>query len=233
MSIRSDAEYIVINMKYQEQDIEWRTSQKLISLRYAQRQMEKRVGQIISKSEKQLIWILEHPASYTAGTSSKVEHLLHPNTLPVYECKRGGSYTYHGPGQRVVYTLLNLKDQDSDIKRFVWNLENWIIKTLENFNIHGYRIEGRTGVWVASDGHNNKCETQAKKIASIGLRLRKWISFYGISINNNPDLSYFDGIISCGNKGFGVTSFADQGVKVSKNELDIALKKNFNALFMS
>jgi Lipoate-protein ligase B len=102
-----------------------------------------------------------------------VEHLLHPNTLPVYECKRGGSYTYHGPGQRVVYTLLNLKDQDSDIKRFVWNLENWIIKTLENFNIHGYRIEGRTGVWVASDGHNNKCETQAKKIASIGLRLRK------------------------------------------------------------
>lgn len=215
--------------------IEWQTTAGLIPLQSAIAIMEKRVLSIHQGKKNQLIWLLEHPHVYTGGTSAREDHLLAKPTIPVEQTGRGGSYTYHGPGQRVVYIMLDLTKQGKDIRKFVWKLEQWIIESLREFNIFAERRKNRVGIWVVNNEVAPYINTPnfELKIASIGLRIKNWISYFGISINVNPDLSYFDGIIPCGNSGFGVTSMQEQGLKTSLTELDFVLKQRFSDNFVS
>ena len=201
--------------------IEWQVSKKLVPYEQAIKEMESRVKGIAGRELNQLIWCLEHPSIYTSGTSSKDEHILKHDLLPVHQTSRGGSYTYHGPGQRVVYVMIDLKKHGMDIKKFVWNLEELIIRTLQEFEINGYREKDLIGIWVP----------ERSKIASIGLRVRKWVTFFGFSVNINPELKYFNSIIPCGNVGYGVTSLEDQGVSTSMNQFDKVLKNHFFSIF--
>ncbi len=207
-------------------DIEWTISPKPIAYEDALAVMEDTVADIRAGTSPEQVWLLEHPPLYTAGTSAKSEDLVLQNgepKFPVFETGRGGQYTYHGPGQRVGYVMLDLKkrQQTPDIKQYVRNLEQWIIDTLQEFDIKGERREGRVGIWVVNpDGSE-------AKIAAIGVRIRHWVTYHGISINLNPDLSHFDGIVPCGIAEHGVTSFEDLGVKATMDELDLALQKNF------
>lgn len=186
--------------------------------------MEARV-EVIKNGGPELVWLLEHPPLYTGGTSARADDLL-DKRFPVYETGRGGEYTYHGPGQRVAYVMLNLKkrQQEPDIKKYIWQLEEWIIHTLAQFNVIGERREGRVGIWVIHDNTESK-------IAAIGVRVRHWVSYHGIAINNNPDLSHFSGIVPCGIKGYGVTSLAALGKDVPMADLDSALKASFAEVF--
>lgn len=210
--------------------IEWETTAGLIPLQDAIARMEERVANIHNKLEKQLIWMVEHPHIYSGGTSSKESHILSSIRIPIKLTNRGGAYTYHGPGQRVVYVMLDLKRQGKDIRRFVWNLEQWVINTLEDFGIAGERREERIGIWVSTP-KRNRGQPEDLKIASVGLRVKNWISYFGVSINVNPNLKYFDDIISCGNPGYGVTSLEHQGSKASLTELDTVLKQKFRLSF--
>lgn len=187
--------------------------------------MEEKVAALRNSETQELVWLLEHPSIYTSGTSAKDGDLLHSN-IPIFKTGRGGEYTYHGPGQRVAYVMLDLKKRNQcDIKLYVYNLEEWIIKTLQKFNIKGERRDGRVGIWVISkDGSEDK-------IAAIGVRLRKWCTYHGIAININPDLSYYEGIIPCGIKGHGVTSFEKLGINISMDELDTALQETWHEVF--
>lgn len=190
-------------------------------------QMEARVASIIAGEAEELLWFIEHPPLYTAGTSADASDLVEAERFPVYKTGRGGQYTYHGPGQRVVYVMLDLKKRmkSPDIRQFVWNLEEWIIRTLATFNVKGERREGRVGIWVVRpDGGEDK-------IAALGIRVRKWVTFHGIAINLNPDLSHFGGIVPCGIREHGVTSLAKLGKQVSMDELDAALKDTFTEVF--
>lgn len=192
--------------------------------------MEARVAQISARTAPEAIWLLEHPPLYTAGTSSNSQDLTDPNRFPVHTAGRGGQYTYHGPGQRVVYVMLDLNQRGRDVRKFVCALENWIIATLAEFNIKGERRTGRVGVWVARADRIGPAGSPAEdKIAAIGVKLRRWVSFHGISINLEPDLSHFDGIVPCGIKGYGVTSLVDLGLPVTMTDLDAALAKTFPA----
>lgn len=187
--------------------------------------MEGRVAAIRDGSAVEQVWLLEHPPLYTSGTSAKKDDLLNPQ-FPVYETGRGGQFTYHGPGQRVAYVMLDLKkrQQAPDIRKYVCDLEEWIIRTLAEFGVKGERREGRIGIWVVTpDGE--------KKIAALGVRVRHWVAYHGIAINVNPDLSHFDGIVPCGIKEFGVTSLHDLGKAVSMTELDEVLKRQFEMVF--
>jgi lipoyl(octanoyl) transferase len=185
--------------------------------------MEARVAQIAAGAAPEAIWLLEHPPLYTAGTSARDADLIDAR-FPVHIAGRGGQYTYHGPGQRVVYVMLDLNTRGRDVRQFVCALENWVIATLGQFNVKGERRTGRVGVWVARDDHDDK-------IAAIGVKLRRWVSFHGISINVEPDLSHFDGIIPCGIKDHGVTSLVDLGLPVTMADLDAALRATFNTAF--
>ena len=190
--------------------------------------MERHVADIYDGLEDECVWLLEHPPIYTAGTSAKEEGLLGTD-FPVYQTGRGGEHTYHGPGQRVAYVMLNLKKRykTPDIKHFIWSLEEWIILTLARFDIKGERREGRVGIWVVMpDGSESK-------IAAIGIRIRRWVSYHGISINVNPDLSHFEGIVPCGIKEHGVTSMHALGKDISYEELDEALQATFPLAFKS
>jgi lipoyl(octanoyl) transferase len=191
--------------------------------------MEARVAAIADGTASEAIWLLEHPALYTAGTSARVEDLTDPGRFPVHEVRRGGQYTYHGPGQRVVYTMLDLNTRGRDVRRFVCALENWAIDTLAEFGVRGERRAGRVGVWVTRpDRPPNPDGSPAEdKIAAIGVKLRRWISFHGLSINVEPDLSHFDGIVPCGIRGYGVTSLVDLGLPVTMADLDAALARSF------
>lgn len=192
--------------------------------------MEARVAQISAGTAPEAIWLLEHPPLYTAGTSSNIQDLTDPNRFPVHIAGRGGQYTYHGPGQRVVYVMLDLNQRGRDVRKFVCALENWIIATLAEFNIKGERRTGRVGVWVTRADRSSPAGTLAEdKIAAIGVKLRRWVSFHGISINLEPNLSHFDGIVPCGIKGYGVTSLVDLGLPVTMHDLDAALAKTFPA----
>jgi lipoyl(octanoyl) transferase len=209
--------------KNMEKYIEVFRSTQLVPYMDALNYMEDKVGKIASGDEMEKIWLLEHPSLYTSGTSAKAEDLLTDN-LPVYNTGRGGEYTYHGPGQRVGYFMLDLKKHDSDIKKYVYNLEETIIKTLQSFGIKGERKPGRIGIWVC----NGNIE---EKIAAIGIRVRRWVSFHGIAINLNPDLNMFKGIVPCGIKEHGVTSFAKLGLDITMEQLDKELIKNFQTIF--
>jgi len=195
--------------------------------------MEDRAIQIAAGTADECIWLVEHPALYTAGTSAKIDDLTDPDRFPVYDTRRGGQYTYHGPGQRVVYVMLDVGKRGRDVRRFVQELEAWVIATLDSFNVTGEIREGRVGVWVERPdkplmANGNKAED---KIAAIGIRLRKWVSFHGISINVDPDLSHFDGIVPCGISGHGVTSLVDLGLPVTMDTLDVALRAAFETVF--
>ena len=190
--------------------------------------MEQRVAGIIDGSQSECLWFLEHPPLYTAGTTARPEDLIEADKHPVYESQRGGEYTYHGPGQRVVYLMLDLRKRGRDVRRFVQQTENWVIGTLAEFNIEAHITEGRVGVWVSRP---DKGPERDDKIAAIGLRLRRWVSFHGISINVEPDLADFSAIVPCGIADQGVTSMVDLGYPVSMTELDKALIEHFDASF--
>ena len=197
--------------------MEWRVSPGLVPYEEAIALMEKRVGDILEGSAEEMVWLLEHPSLYTAGSSAKKDDLLDAARLPVYETGRGGQYTYHGPGQRVAYVMIDLTKRNRDVRAFVAALEQWIIDTLNVFGIVSERRRGRVGIWVNHKG-------QDQKIAALGIRLRRWISFHGIAINVNPDLSHFQGIVPCGLSQYGVTSCEVLGVTVSLAELDEVLR---------
>ena len=193
--------------------------------------MEARVDDISAGTASECIWLLEHPPLYTAGTSAKLEDLVAPDCFPVYEARRGGQYTYHGPGQRVVYVMLDVAKRGRDVRCFVRDLERWVINTLAEFNVTGEIRDGRVGVLVERED-KPLTATGAKaedKIAAIGIRLRKCISFHGISINVEPDLEHFSGIVPCGITEHGVTSLVDLGLPVTMDDLDVALKATFEA----
>ena len=206
--------------------VEWIVEKGLIPYEAAVQFMEARIADIRAGTKDELVWLLEHPSLYTKGTSAKDSDLLDAR-FPVHKTGRGGEYTYHGLGQRVGYAMLDLKMRQNnkpDIRGYVWSLEEWIIQSLAEFGIKGERREGRVGIWVV-DGNNEN------KIAAIGVRIRKWVAYHGISINLNPDLSHFDGIIPCGISEHGVTSIHAQGKKISMHELDCALQKTFDRVF--
>ena len=206
---------------------EWRISNSPVPYPGALETMEDRVAAIREGAAGELIWLLEHPPLYTAGTSAKEADLLEPSRFPVYRAGRGGQYTYHGPGQRIVYTMLDLRERGPDVRCFVHNLEEWVIQALASFNVKGERREGRVGIWVDRGGGRED------KIAAIGVRIRRWITFHGISINVEPDLSHFDGIVPCGigETGLGVTSLVDLGLPVTMTDLDVALQESFEGVF--
>tara|TARA_B100001059_G_C17789943_1_gene559524 strand:+ start:74 stop:721 length:648 start_codon:yes stop_codon:yes gene_type:complete len=209
--------------------VEWLKSKELVDYNYALNFMESRASDIACNKKQELIWLLEHPPIYTGGASANEEDLLDKYSLPVYRTRRGGKFTYHGPGQRVVYLMLDLNKRGRDVRGFVEFLENWIISTLQEFDIQGEVRPDRVGVWVQRKNKKKGLDGNfpEDKIAAVGLKLRKWISFHGISINIAPKLEHFTGIIPCGAADFGVTSFNDLGVLVTMDEFDLALKSNF------
>ena len=189
--------------------------------------MEARVAAIAEGREGEAVWLVEHPPLYTAGTSSRPADLIDAR-FPVFVAGRGGQYTYHGPGQRVVYVMLDLNTRGRDVRLFVQALESWVIGTLAAFNIRGERRAGRVGVWVVrADRAGLDGAAAEDKIAAIGVKLRRWVSFHGLSINVEPDLSHFSGIVPCGIKDHGVTSLVDLGLPVTMADLDVALKDEF------
>ena len=212
---------------------EWKTAPGLTGYVDAVKMMEARADLIRRGEAREQVWLIEHPALYTAGTSAKSTDLIEPDRFPVFDAGRGGEYTYHGPGQRVAYVMLDLKRRREDVRAFVAALEEWIIRTLAAFNVRGERRDDRVGVWVVRperpplpDG-----SPAEDKIAAIGIRLRRWVSFHGIAINVEPDLSHFGGIVPCGIEGYGVTSLVDLGLPVTMADLDIALKAAFEEVF--
>ncbi|WP_417249820.1 lipoyl(octanoyl) transferase LipB [Celeribacter sp.] len=213
--------------------VEWKNSEGLTDYDTAVATMEARAEAIAKGEAEELIWLVEHPPLYTAGTSAKIADLVDPDRFPVYESKRGGQYTYHGPGQRVAYAMLDVGKRGKDVRKFVADMEAWVIAALAEFNVQGEIREGRVGVWVVRDD-KPLTATGAKaedKIAAIGLRIRKWVSFHGLSINVEPDLSHFDGIVPCGITEHGVTSLVDLGLPVTMDDVDVALKRAFYEVF--
>ena len=212
--------------------MEWTTLPGLAPYLETLAAMEARVAAISAGTAPEAIWLLEHPPLYTAGTSAKPADLTDPTRFPVHSAGRGGQYTYHGPGQRVAYLMLDLNHRGRDIRQFVCALEGWIIATLAEFNVKGERRPGRVGVWVTRPDQPSPVGTPREdKIAAIGIKLRRWVSFHGISINVEPDLSHFTGIIPCGIRDHGVTSLVDLGLPVTMSDLDAALMRTFGAQF--
>jgi len=196
-------------------------------------EMEARVAAIAAGTATEAIWLLEHPPLYTAGTSARACDLIAPDRFPVHRTGRGGQYTYHGPGQRVVYAMLDLNRRGRDVRCFVHALEDWVIRTLAEFNVTGERRDGRVGVWVARPDKPPLPDGTPRedKIAAIGVKLRRWVSFHGLSINVEPDLSHFDGIVPCGITGHGVTSLVELGLPVTLDDVDAALGATFPLAF--
>ncbi|MGE0739809.1 MAG: lipoyl(octanoyl) transferase LipB [Hyphomonadaceae bacterium] len=213
----------------------WAVSPGLTDYNAAVAAMEARAAAIAADEAGELVWLLEHPPLYTAGVSAKPADLLDPNRFPVFQTGRGGQFTYHGPGQRVAYVMLDLRKRGRDVTRFVADLERWIIAALDRFNVKGDVREGRVGVWVERPREKGGGAGWARedKIAAIGVRLRKWVSFHGIAFNVEPDLEHFTGITPCGISApeFGVTSLVDLGLPVTMNDADAALKAAFVQVF--
>lgn len=207
---------------------EWRVSDLPVPYDEAVAEMEARAAAIAEGRARELVWLLEHPPLYTAGTSADVRDLIDPKRFPVFKTGRGGQYTYHGPGQRVAYVMLDLKRRKPDVRAFVEDLERWLIAALAEFNVTGELREGRVGVWVKRP---EKGLTAEDKIAAIGVRIRKWVTFHGVSLNVDPDLGHFTGIVPCGISQYGVTSLADLGLTATMADVDIALKRTFAEVF--
>lgn len=213
--------------------VEWLIADAPIGYEDAVRDMEARVAAIADGKAPERVWLVEHPPLYTAGTSANPADLLEPDRFPVYATGRGGEYTYHGPGQRVAYVMLDLKARQQDVRRYVAALESWLIATLWDFGLRGYRREDRVGVWVVRPDRPEIAPgvPAEDKIAALGIRLRRWVSFHGVSINVEPDLGHFSGIVPCGIAGYGVTSFMDLGLPVSMADVDVALRRTFEPIF--
>ena len=207
--------------------IEWQTRPGFLPYPEAVAAMEARVADIQNGAADELVWLVEHPPLYTSGTSARIEDLLEPERFPVFETGRGGQYTYHGPGQRVAYAMLDLRGRGQDLRAYVRGLEAWVIDALAQFGVKGEQRDGRVGIWVAhADGREDK-------IAAIGVRVRSWITYHGISINVAPDLDHFSGIVPCGigETGLGVTSLKALGVEASLEDVDLVLKRSFATIF--
>jgi lipoyl(octanoyl) transferase len=208
--------------------IEWRTSAAAVPYEKAIEEMERRVAAIRAGTAAELVWLLEHPPLYTAGTSAQDDELLDPHRLPVHRTGRGGRFTYHGPGQRVGYVMLDLARRGKDVRCHVHHLEEWSIRTLARFGINGERRQGRVGIWVAGDGRE-------AKIAAIGVRVRRWVTYHGMALNVDPDLDQYRGIVPCGiapdASGRGVTSLAALGIQATMAEVDAALRRSFDQVF--
>ncbi|WP_134495792.1 lipoyl(octanoyl) transferase LipB [Microvirga pakistanensis] len=208
--------------------VEWAIAEGLTPYAEAVAFMEARAQAIADGEARELVWLVEHPPLYTAGTSARPEDLVDPDRFPVHATGRGGQYTYHGPGQRVAYVMLDLKRRRPDLRRYVAALESWLIGTLAEFNVRGERREDRVGVWVRRP---DKGEAVEDKIAAIGIRVRRWATYHGISLNVEPDLSHFSGIVPCGVTRHGVTSLVDLGIPVTMPEVDAVMRKAFEDIF--
>ncbi|MFC5068206.1 lipoyl(octanoyl) transferase LipB [Flaviflagellibacter deserti] len=207
---------------------EWRVSERLVGYAESVAAMEMRAEAIAAGNAPELVWLIEHPPLYTAGTSAQDADLLDAGRFPVFRTGRGGQFTYHGPGQRVAYVMLDLKRREPDVRAYVAALEEWIIKALADFTIRGERREGRVGVWVRRPERGSVAED---KIAAIGVRVRKWVTFHGISLNVEPDLGHYAGIVPCGVSTAGVTSLVDLGRPVGMDDADAALLTAFREVF--
>lgn len=213
--------------------VDWIKSEELVDFSHSISWMEKRAVQIYSQERSECVWLLQHPPIYTAGTSAKIKDLKDPDRFPVIKTSRGGQYTYHGPGQRVIYVMLDLNKRGKDIKKYVKNLEIWVIRSLAKLEITGETRSGRVGIWVSRPNKPSLPDGSVRedKIAAIGVRLKKWITYHGISINVNPDLSHFNGIVPCGISNQGITSFEDLDNRNNINDLDNCLKETFEEVF--
>ena len=207
------------------QSVEWRTDDGVVPYDDAVEKMEQRVAEIRAGQAAELVWLVQHPPLYTAGASAKPEDLIDPDRLPVHRTGRGGEYTYHGPGQRIAYVMLDLDRRGRDVRQFVRRLEDWLIATLAHFDVHGERRQGRVGIWV------ERGVGREDKIAAIGVRVRRWVTYHGVALNVSPDLAHYDGIVPCGIREHGVTSLADLGIKASMAEVDAALRTTFISVF--
>ncbi len=213
---------------YRDRTVEWAVSDDLVGYEAAVAVMEARAEAIAKGEARELVWLLEHPPLYTAGTSARAADLLAPDRFPVHVTGRGGQYTYHGPGQRIAYVMLDVGQRGRDVRAFVGALEGWIIATLDRFNVKGGVREGRVGVWVSRPHKGAGVE---EKIAALGIRLKRWVSLHGLAINVEPELDHFDGIVPCGIAQYGVTSLSDLGLIVSMEEVDMALAETFEERF--
>lgn len=214
--------------------VRWEVAPGLVSYPEALARMEAEVAAIAAGTAPELVWLLEHPPLYTAGTSANPRDLVSPDRFPVFDAGRGGQYTYHGPGQRIAYVMLDLRKRGSDVRAFVAALEDWIIGTLAALGVTGERREDRVGVWVTRSGPGTGTGTglpREDKIAALGIRVRHGVSFHGISINVDPDLTHFDGIVPCGISEHGVTSLRDLGMPATMAEVDSVLRDRFSAIF--
>jgi lipoyl(octanoyl) transferase len=229
-TLTKSAEASQIRSKLHRDDaeaVEWRIFDAPLDYGRALAMMDERVASIAEGTAPEAVWLLEHPPLYTAGTSARPEDMLNPR-FPVHAAGRGGQYTYHGPGQRVAYVMLDLTRRGRDVRCLVQGLEQWVIETLAAHNISGERREGRVGVWVRRP---DKGIGREDKIAAIGVRVRKWVTFHGISLNVAPDLGHYDGIVPCGITDQGVTSFEDLGMLISMAEVDSVLRMQFESIF--
>ena len=217
-----------ILLREDERPVQWALSSGYVDYAAAEAAMEARVAAIAAGEAEELVWLLEHPPLYTAGVSAKDDDLLAPDRFPVHRTGRGGQFTYHGPGQRVAYVMLDLSRRGRDVRGFVHGLEDWIIGALGRFGVEAGMREGRVGVWVERKGAGWSRED---KIAAIGVKVRKWVSFHGISLNVEPELDHFGGIVPCGITEHGVTSLVDLGVLATMDEADDALKSSFQQVF--
>ncbi|MBT4019923.1 MAG: lipoyl(octanoyl) transferase LipB [Alphaproteobacteria bacterium] len=206
-------------------NLDWRISDALVDYEPARSFMEGRVAQIIDGEAPEMVWLLEHPPLYTAGTSADPAELVDREKFPVFDAGRGGRYTYHGPGQRIAYVMLDLRQRGRDVRAHVHNLEAWVIAALDRFNVKGERREGRIGIWV--DRGNGRED----KIGAIGVRVRHWVTFHGISLNVEPDLSHYEGIVPCGISDQGVTSLVDLGLPVTMADVDVVLQETWDDVF--
>ena len=214
-----------------QSQVEWRIDDAPVAYPQAVAAMERRVAAIRAGQAPEMVWLLEHPPLYTAGTSARAEDLLEPGRFPVYRSGRGGQFTYHGPGQRVAYVMLDLKARNGgDVRAYVRGLEDWLISALARFNVVGERRAGRVGIWVERGGQNDT-NRREDKIAAIGVRVRRWVSYHGVALNVEPELTHFDGIVACGIRGHGVTSLVDLGLPVTLADADAALIAAFDEVF--
>ncbi|GHD58966.1 octanoyltransferase [Thalassobaculum fulvum] len=209
--------------------VEWRVEPGLLDYQTAVATMEARAEAIRAGTAPELVWLVEHPPLYTAGTSARPADLLQPDRFPVYKTGRGGEFTYHGPGQRVAYAMLDLKRRKPDVRAYVTALEGWLIRALERLGVTGERRDGRVGIWVRRTDTNEPLRED--KIAAIGVRVRRWVTFHGVALNVEPDLSHFQGIVPCGISQHGVTSLVDLGHPATLADADIALREAFDEVF--